>query len=292
MKQYKIFKLFVAIVIAIFTLSCSTDFRTIDGEAPESDKVDVPIDVDNSNIDVSGVDPELADEFTVIFYPIDGSKPTIFIVDSDTPNISVKKGDYSVIIFNGLFDNHDGLLFGDINNYETIKVYLSEIDLEISKYFLYSDSLDLINISEDTSKLKFVLTDIFTTIHVTTYVSSINLLSTKNNYTIVDGLASGMYLYNRQPTLDEPISVNMPFSIYAYNIGSTVNGYLRGQFKSFGVYESEDGEQNNNAALYLKLDDADDGYQQFKRNITDDINIMDDDDQVLSVEIPNIMIVQ
>lgn len=107
---------FLAFIISALTISCSTDFRTIYDEdsVPGGDMVEIPVDVDSSDIDLSGVDAELADQFTLILYPIDGSAPTIFIIDSDTPTISVKKGEYSAIIFNGLFDNQPPIRRADI----------------------------------------------------------------------------------------------------------------------------------------------------------------------------------
>lgn len=286
----KTIRQFLFLTLAMFAVSCSTDFRPIydDNLSPEDDKVDVKVDIDGSNVDMSGVDPELADEYTLIMYPTDGSKPTIFTIDSDTPTISIDEGDYSAIIFNGRFDNHPGLSFDDIDDYEKLKVYFSGEDMGSSYYALYSDSSELVTISDDSETLEFTLSDIFTTMHITTYVKSINLLSDKGSYAIVDGLASGVTLYNQKSTKDDPMRVNMPFTIYAYNVGSTLNGYLRGQFRSFGIYKSVEGERDNNATLYLKLDGN--GYQEFKRDITNDIDIVDNDDHVLSVEIPNIVI--
>ncbi len=281
------------LTLSLFAVSCgSNDMRTIyeDDTIPAEDLAEVPIIINDSEIDLSGIDPDLANEFTLILYPIDGSTPTIYIVNSDTPSISIEKGDYAAIIFNGLFDNHPGLLFADINSYTTIKLYQSEADLDSSYYVLYSDSMELISVSDDNESIEFSLTDIFTTMHVTTYISSINLLDQTDNYVIVDGIASGMYLYNREVTLDDPISINMQFTTFSYNVGSTLNGYLRGQFKCFGMYKSEDGTTSNSATLYLKLNGAD-SYQQFNSNITEDIKIVDNNDQVLSVEIPNITIV-
>ncbi len=292
MRLIKKLNIILLVVVAFcFTTSC-TNTRAIYDIDPEedSDIVDVVIDIDDSEMDLDGVDSELGSKFTLILYPVDGSEPSIYIVDVDDPTVSVKMGDYSAIIFNGQFDSYTGILFSDIESYHTIKVVSNEADYDLSYCHLYSDTVDSVSVQEETCTLSFSLTEIFTTMHITTYISSINQLSEDGNYAIVDGLASGIYLSNRAMTLDDPISVNMPFTIFTYNAGSTLNGYVRGQLTCFGIYESEDGVSQNNADLYLMLKDEDAGNVQFSYDITDSIKVVDNDAQVLSVEISNIEI--
>lgn len=288
MKSYnKLFSLLLSLIISALVISCDTTKRPIiydEDTTPESNYVDIPTDIDWSELE------EEPTQYTLIFYPTDGSQETIMVVDSSTPVISIEKNEYSVIIFNGTFDSHPGLTFEDTDEYKTIKATLINAVggyADVSSYDLYTDSMDYLNVTSETTNLSFVLTTSTTVLHLTAYISSINLLNEEGNYAVVSGFASGLYLYNNQPADGATTSVNMPLSSLVYNTGSDVDGYLRDQTLCFGIYSSEDVTPSNNASLYFVLENG--GIINVDVDITDSIKSVNSiSERVLSVEIADI----
>ncbi|MFI3288945.1 MAG: DUF5119 domain-containing protein [Rikenellaceae bacterium] len=288
MKSYnKLFSLLLSLIVSALVISCDTSKRPIlEDTTPENNYVDIPTDIDWSDI---GTEPT---QYTLIFYPTDGSEKTVMVVDSSTPTVSVKKNEYSIIIFNGTFSSHSGLTFEDVDGYKTIKASLVNATggyADVASYDLYTDSMDYIDITSDTTKLSFELTKTTTAFHLTAYASSINLLSTEGNFAVVTGFAKGLYLYNNQPADGDTISVNMPLSSLVYNTNSIVDGYLRDQTVCFGIYSSEEVTPSNNASLYFELSSG--GIINVNVDITDSIkSVNGDNERVLSVEISDINI--
>lgn len=69
----------------------------------------------------SGVYP---DDATVIFYPKNATGYFSYAVNRDRDVVKLRAGVYSVIAFNQKFDDFDGIVFRDVDRYETIRAEL------------------------------------------------------------------------------------------------------------------------------------------------------------------------
>ncbi|MFI3249113.1 MAG: hypothetical protein R3Y39_08310 [Rikenellaceae bacterium] len=83
--------------------------------------------------------------------------------------------------------------------------------------------------------------------------------------------------------------LDIPIENMAYNYGSTTDGFMSGQTICFGIYMPESGAPTNQLSLNLKPSTGV-MYGPIIKDITNDINVVTDNNLVMSVEVAKITI--
>lgn len=213
---------------------------------------------------------------TVWFFPQDRSdlSPTVLRTHASLDSLRLRRGVYSVLVFNDTENDHSGMHFRGTDQYDTFEAYSEYITQRGNITMLAGEPLAVIPeplatdhidefvvtthpaVSAGRPEIKLTPLSRLYTLDFSVHIKGLDNVVVSSSYATISGMSGGMFLVSHERN-DERITHRFGFDSRVWDSGSYKNGKLYSSFSLFGVSGKwTRAELNSYVTLYLKLRDG------------------------------------
>lgn len=232
------------------------------------------------------------------------STPRQYLTHDSTYTVHLKKGSYSILVFNESINDFDYILFRGTSSYETFEAYAIPIEtkgrfaksqeeqvaarpdiLAVDRIELFTITRDIINLGKGIT-LDFSPKRLVVSVQMTIHIKNLSSMADNGNAASLSGLAGGVMLSTGNKTIN-PVTHYFQLSNKILDPGSDNNGTISSCFNSFGLMGSlrenkVKSHYEQFITLYLKLRDNS-IYPPVVINVTDDIEYVGNAQHCISI---------
>lgn len=244
----------------------------------------IAIDWSEANIDPNGA--------SIWIFPHDGREPIVVLTNDTKDSVRLRKGEYSLLVFNETVSEHQFIEFRGTDNYSTFAAYCKPLKTS-NKYVkagdntasspnvLASASYDNLTItremieSDSRPSLTFKSKRVVSLVNVVVHIEGVDNAARSGSALSLSGMAEGVNLSTGK-TLSTSVRHMAILNNRTYYPGDLGAGTMSSSFYSFGLTDmlTKSSGTQNVVMFYFKLRDGSD-FPAVERNVTNIIERTD-----------------
>lgn len=241
----------------------------------------ITIDWSKANINPNGA--------SVWIFPHDGGKPIVFLTNDTRDSVKLRRGKYSLLVFNETITEHQFIRFRGTNHYSTFEAYCKPTTVT-GKYvkadsdpsastpnLLASDHLDYLEITtemienNDRPQLNFTPKRVVSLVSITIHIQGVENAAKSGSAVSLSGIAEGVNLSTGKRS-SSAVRHMAPLNNREFYPENPKSGTLSASFNTFGLtdMQTRGNGVENLISIYIKLRDGS-SLPTIERNVTDKI---------------------